>query len=566
MQLTGAQIIAQCLLEQQVDVIFGYPGGTILPTYDALYEVRDKILHVLTSHEQGASHAADGYARATGKVGVCIATSGPGATNLVTGIATAYMDSIPMVVITGNVPLLQIGTDSFQEVDTTGITMPITKHNALVRNVNDLAPTIREAFRLAKEGRHGPVLVDVPKDVQNALGEYEAPAPAPAVDANAAFAQALATFEQENYAALERAAEMIDKSQRPMILVGGGVIRSGASEAFATFAHRTGAPVATTLMGLGAFPSSDPQFVGNIGMHGSFEANTGSAMCDLFIAVGARFSDRITGNPYAFLPDAKVLHIDVDRSEIGKNVFAHRKLVGDARVVLTLLEKRLGSTDRTDWMKQIDILRQQGLDAQPAPEPGSIPPADVMHSIRRVVGEDALVTTDVGQHQMWTAVHMPFEKPDTLLTSGGMGTMGYGMGAAMGAQFGQPDNKVVLITGDGCFRMNCNELSTLAFYNLPVVIVLMNNTVLGMVRQWQTLFYQNHYSQTTLDRGPDFVKLAESYGVGAKRIEKPEDFEPAFAAAVAARRPYLLEVMIGKDEMVRPMVGPGQPVTNFLLL
>lgn len=564
MQLTGAQIIAQCLLEQQVEVIFGYPGGTILPTYDALYEVRDKILHVLTSHEQGASHAADGYARATGRVGVCIATSGPGATNLVTGIATAYMDSVPMVVITGNVPLLQIGTDSFQEVDTTGITMPITKHNALVRNVADLADTIRDAFRIAKQGRHGPVLVDVPKDVQNAVTQYTPMSPAPAADTD--FAQELTRYEQENYAALARAAEMIDKAERPMILVGGGVIRSGASEAFRAFARRAGAPVATTLMGLGAFPASDPLFVGNIGMHGSFEANTGCAKCDLFIAVGARFSDRITGNPYAFLPNAKVLHIDVDRSEISKNVIAHRKLVGDARMVLTLLEKRLGSVNRSAWMNEINTLRQQGRQDTPAPQPGAISPEKVMRSIRRVIGDSALVTTDVGQHQMWTAVHMPFEKPDTLLTSGGMGTMGYGLGAAMGAQFGQKDNTVVLITGDGCFRMNCNELSTLAHYNLPVVIVLMNNTVLGMVRQWQTLFYNNHYSQTTLDRGPDFVKLAQAYGVEARRVEKPEDFEPAFAAAVAARRPYLLEVMIGKDEMVRPMVGPGQPVTNFLLL
>ncbi|MHB1313978.1 MAG: biosynthetic-type acetolactate synthase large subunit [Christensenellales bacterium] len=568
MRLTGAQIAIQCLLEQGVDIVFGYPGGQILPVYDALYEQRDKICHILPSHEQGATHAADGYARASGRVGVCIATSGPGATNLVTGIATANMDSVPMVVITGNVPLSQIGTDSFQEVDTTGITMPITKHNVLIRSAEEVAPAVRNAFKLAVEGRPGPVLLDLPRDVQNAVADYEflrAIEISP-LESELCFKNTVDYFEKANGAALNRAADMIRNAKRPMLLVGGGVVRSGASERLIHFARKLNIPVTCTLMGLGTFPCSDPLYLGNLGMHGNYAANTVSTICDLLIAVGTRFSDRISGSVNFFLPDAKVLHIDIDRSEIDKNVLTHCNVVGDASVVLSLLEKRLDPMPRTEWLAQVEELKKESAEkTNDCPADDVLTPKQMLKQLYEMVGDDVQVATDVGQHQMWVAQYFPFEKPGMLFTSGGMGTMGYGLGAAIGAQLGRPGKRTVLITGDGCFRMNCNELATLSYYNLPVVVIVMNNSVLGMVRQWQTLIYNKHYSQTTLDRGPDFVKLGAAYGIEACRVERLDQFASALQTALESKKPYILDCRIDKDEMVRPMIKPGQGLTSFLL-
>ena len=569
MRLTGAQIIIQCLLEQGADLVFGYPGGQILPVYDALYECRDKIRHILTSHEQGAVHAADGYARASGKVGVCIATSGPGATNLVTGIATANMDSVPMVIITGNVPLSQIGTDSFQEADTTGITMPITKHNVLVRSVDDLASTIRNAFKLAVEGRPGPVLLDVPKDVQTDVTDYEFMKfiPYGKKEAEQNFQCVSDAFEKINSIELDQAAEMILQARRPMLLVGGGVVRSCASEKLVGFARKLNIPVTCSLMGLGAFPGNDPLYLGNLGMHGTYAANTVSSICDLFVAVGTRFSDRISGSVRSFLPDAKVLHIDIDRSEINKNVLSHCKLVGDASIVLSLLEKRLPPMPRAEWLAEVDALKRESVDkTNDLAVENRLVPKSMLEQLHDRFGSDVQVATDVGQHQMWVAQYFSFERPGMLITSGGMGTMGFGLGAAIGAQLGRPGTRTVLITGDGSFRMNCNELATLSYYNLPIVIVIMNNSVLGMVRQWQTLIYNNHYSQTTLDRGPDFVKLAAAYGIGASRVEHPDQFVTVLEEALASGKPYIMDCLIDKDEMVRPMIKPGQSLTSFLLL
>lgn len=566
MILTGTQIMVQSLLDHDVDLVFGYPGGTILPFYDELSQYSDKITHVLTSHEQGAAHAADGYARATGRVGVCIATSGPGSTNLVTGIATAYMDSIPLVVITGNVPCSLLGTDGFQEVDTTGITMPITKHNILVKDIRTLRESLDLAFDLAKEGRPGPVLVDVPKDVQTSATEYVPVQKKPALsEAEKALQkrQALQKFEQDNELQLKQAATMIDDSKKPMILIGGGVIRSGATEQLLNLAELLQAPVSSSLMGLGAFPASHPLYIGNVGMHGNVVSNTATASCDLFIAVGTRFNDRIFGSLKDFLPTAKVLHIDIDRAEISKNVFAHTKLVGDAGIVMEALARKARNIDRSAWLNEITALKKANTAAQ-APSEMLEPPV-MMRIIRKKIGEDATVVTDVGQHQMWVAIHLPFDKPRKLITSGGMGTMGFGLGAAIGAQLGHPDTVTVLVTGDGSFRMNCNELATVAHYNIPLIIVLMNNGTLGMVRQWQTLFYEKRYYQTTLDRGPDFVKLAQAYGIQAHRIETLSDFEKRLDEAVKAKRPVILECVIDIDEKVRPMVGPGKPITDFVL-
>lgn len=562
---TGTQIMVQSLLDHGVDLVFGYPGGTILPFYDELSHYADRITHVLPSHEQGAAHAADGYARATGRVGVCIATSGPGSTNLVTGIATAYMDSIPLVVITGNVPSSLLGTDSFQEVDTTGITMPITKHNILVKDVTKLRESMDLAFFLAKEGRPGPVLVDVPKDVQTASTEYE-PRPEEADDASAPdHSHAVRLYQEENAQSLRQAADMIDGARRPMILIGGGILRSGASAQLLRFAELIKAPVSSSLMGLGAFPASHPLYIGNVGMHGNVVANTLSAECDLFVAIGTRFNDRIFGSLKDFLPSARVLHIDIDRAEISKNVLAHYKLVGDAGVVMDALADLVRDTDRSDWLAEIADLKRQNSNGVSEPQGDRLYPPAMMKLLRKIIGNDATVVTDVGQHQMWVALHLPFEKPCTLITSGGMGTMGFGLGAAIGAQMGKPDTTTVLVTGDGCFRMNCNELATVAFYGLPIVIVLMNNGTLGMVRQWQTLFYEKRYFATTLNRGPDFVKLAEAYGLEGHRVETLSQFEKYLSDAVAARKPVVLDCRIEIDEKVRPMVGPGQPITNFVL-
>ena len=562
---TGTQIIVQSLLDYGVDLVFGYPGATILPLYVEMSHT-DQITHVLTSHEQGATHAADGYARVTGRVGLCIATSGPGSTNLVTGIATAYMDSVPMVIITGNVPCSLLGTDGFQEVDTTGITMPITKHNILVKDVSKLKESMDLAFKLAREGRPGPVLVDVPKDVQTASTEYvPAPAANPLSESEKALQhrQRVQKYEQENELQLKQAATMIDDAEKPMILIGGGVIRSGATKQLLQLAELLQAPVSSSLMGLGAFPASHPLYVGNVGMHGNVVANTASAACDLFIAIGTRFNDRIFGSLKDFLPEAKVLHIDIDRAEISKNVLAHKNLVGDAGIVMDALLRKVRNIDRSAWLETITALKKENKPVF-APTEALDPPV-MMRKLREKIGEDATVVTDVGQHQMWVALHLPFDRPRKLVTSGGMGTMGFGLGAAIGSQMGLPESTTVLVTGDGSFRMNCNELATVSFFKLPIIIVLMNNGTLGMVRQWQTLFYDKRYYQTTLDRGPDFVKLAEAYGIDGHRIESLSDFEKRVEEAVRSRRPVLLDCRIDVDEKVRPMVGPGKPITDFVL-
>jgi acetolactate synthase-1/2/3 large subunit len=557
--------MVQSLLDHGVDMMFGFPGGTILPFYDELSGYGDRITHILTSHEQGATHAADGYARVTGRAGVAVATSGPGSTNLVTGIATAYMDSVPMVVITGNVPCTLLGTDGFQEVDTTGITMPITKHNILVKDVNRLKESMDLAFTVAEEGRPGPVLVDVPKDVQTAACECcPAPkAPAPSGDEKALHQERVGRYEREFGPRLDEAAAMINEAKKPMILIGGGVVRSGASGQLLRLAELLNAPVSSSLMGLGAFPASHPLYVGNVGMHGNVVSNTLSADCDLFIAIGTRFNDRIFGSLKDFLPAAKVLHIDIDRAEISKNVLAHRNLVGDAGVVMDALTGRLENIDRAAWTGEIAALKKENTRTFEKTE--ALDPPVMMRVLREKIGEDAAVVTDVGQHQMWVALHVPFEKPRRLVTSGGMGTMGFGLGAAIGAQVGLPGNKTVLVTGDGSFRMNCNELATVAHYNLPITIVLMNNGTLGMVRQWQTLFYDKRYYQTTLDRGPDFVKLADAYGVEGHRIDTLPQFEAQLEKAVNAGRPVLLDCRIDIDAKVSPMVGPGRPITDFVL-
>ena len=565
MKQTGTKIMVQSLLDHGVNMMFGFPGGTILPFYDELSGYGDRITHILTSHEQGATHAADGYARVTGRAGVAVATSGPGSTNLVTGIATAYMDSVPMVVITGNVPCTLLGTDGFQEVDTTGITMPITKHNILVKDVNRLKESMDLAFTVAEEGRPGPVLVDVPKDVQTAACECcPAPkAPAPSGDEKALHQERVGRYEREFGPRLDEAAAMINEAKKPMILIGGGVVRSGASGQLLRLAELLNAPVSSSLMGLGAFPASHPLYVGNVGMHGNVVSNTLSADCDLFIAIGTRFNDRIFGSLKDFLPAAKVLHIDIDRAEISKNVLAHRNLVGDAGVVMDALTGRLENIDRAAWTGKIAALKKENTRAFEKTE--ALDPPVMMRILREKIGDDATVVTDVGQHQMWVALHVPFEKPRKLVTSGGMGTMGFGLGAAIGAQVGLPGNKTVLVTGDGSFRMNCNELATVAHYNLPITIVLMNNGTLGMVRQWQTLFYDKRYYQTTLDRGPDFVKLADAYGVEGHRIDTLPQFEAQLEKAVNAGRPVLLDCRIDIDAKVSPMVGPGRPITDFVL-
>jgi acetolactate synthase-1/2/3 large subunit len=561
MKRTGTEIIVQSLLDHGVDLVFGYPGATILPLYVEM-STGDRLMHVLTSHEQGATHAADGYARVTGRVGVVIATSGPGSTNTVTGIATAYMDSVPLVVITGNVPCSLLGTDSFQEVDTTGVTMPITKHSILVKDVNKLKESMDLAFRVAQEGRPGPVLVDVPKDVQTATATFD-PAPPVSAPEESDKAALVEKFAKENDPQLDEAAAMINEAKKPMILIGGGVVRSGATAQLLRLAELLQAPVSSSLMGLGAFPASHPLYVGNVGMHGNVVTNTLSGDCDLFIAIGTRFNDRIFGSLKDFLPEAKVLHIDIDRAEISKNVLAHKNLVGDAGVVIDALTGRIGNVDRSAWAARMAELKKENAPVFEKTE--ALDPPVMMRILREKIGEDATVATDVGQHQMWVALHVPFEKPRRLVTSGGMGTMGFGLGAAIGAQMGLPGNKTLLVTGDGSFRMNCNELATVANYNLPLTIVLMNNGTLGMVRQWQTLFYDKRYYQTTLDRGPDFVKLADAYGVEGHRIDTMSDFESQLEKAVAADRPVLLDCRVDIDAKVRPMVGPGKPITDFVL-
>ena len=568
MKLNGAAILIECLIEQNVGTVFGFPGGAVLPIYDELYKRQDRIQHVLTAHEQHAGHAADGYARASGKTGVCIATSGPGATNLVTPIATAYMDSSPVVFITGNVPQSLMGTDSFQEADISGMTMPVTKHNYLVTRVEKLADTIREAFYIAGSGRPGPVLIDIPKDVQIAETEYEpvlGDALIPKLSAKHPTAQlrpegeALERYKVKAEPRLEKAAQLIAEAHKPLIYCGGGVTISGAEDELAAFADRIDAPVVSTLMGLGALPADNPRMLGMLGMHGTHAANIAMQRCDLLIAVGVRFSDRALGNAETFAAQAKVLHIDIDRAEINKNVSTTLHITGDARIVLELLLARVSKKSHEQWMRQARSMMEEYLSDE------LFEPRKILRQMATIAPE-MTVATDVGQHQMWTAQHFPFLRPRQLITSGGLGTMGFGLGAAMGAAASDPEGRpVALVTGDGSFRMNLTELSTIGYYGIPVIIMIFNNGTLGMVRQWQTLFFGHRYSQTTLDRGPDFMKLADAYGLSGTRVNTVEAFTAAFRKAVEEKKPCIIECMLDIDEMVAPMVAPGSPIDSFCL-
>ena len=549
MQLNGAEIVIECLKEQGVDTVFGYPGGAILNVYDELYKHRDEIRHILTSHEQGAAHAADGYARATGKVGVCLATSGPGATNLVTGIATAYMDSIPVVAITCNVGVPLLGKDSFQEIDIAGVTMPITKYSFIVKDVNQLADTIRKAFRIAKMGRPGPVLIDIPKDVTAKKAEYEKETPG-------VYNREFTHIDEKEVAA---AAEMIQASEKPFIFVGGGAILSGASKELKEFVEKTDAPVTDSLMGKGAFPGTDPRYTGMLGMHGTKASNYGVSECDLLVVVGARFSDRVTGNTATFAKNAKILQIDIDPAEMNKNIIIDQGVVGDIKAVLRKLNEVLPQQDHAEWMKKIQDYKEK----YPLKyHEGVLTGPFVVEEIYRQTKGDAIITTEVGQHQMWAAQYFKYTKPRTLLTSGGLGTMGYGLGAAIGAKTGCPDKTVINVAGDGCFRMNMNELATAVRHEVPVIEVVINNHVLGMVRQWQDLFYDERYSATVLRDAVDYVKLAEAMGAEGMRATTQEEFREAFAKALASGRPVLIDCMIDCDDKVWPMVAPGAAISE----
>ena len=566
MQLNGAEIVIECLKEQGVDTVFGYPGGAILNVYDELYK-HPEIRHVLTSHEQGASHAADGYARSTGKVGVCMATSGPGATNLVTGIATAYMDSIPIVAITCNVGVSLLGKDSFQEIDIAGITTPITKYSFIVKDVTKLADTIRRAFSIARKGRPGPVLVDITKDVTANKTEYIKKEPKmPQPDCSA--------FNEDD---LKKAIQMIEKAKKPYIFVGGGAILSGASEVLKTFVEKTDAPVCDTLMGKGAYDGTSENYTGMLGMHGTKTSNLGVSECDLLIAIGVRFSDRVLGNPKKFAKQAKILQIDIDPVEINKNIIVNHSIIGDVAIVLGKLNEKLEQQKHTEWLSH--IADYQKMYPMTIPKEGLSGPFMIAKIYE--MAKDAIMVTEVGQHQMWAAQYFKYSKPRTLLTSGGLGTMGYGLGAAIGAQTANPDKQVINIAGDGCFRMNMNELATASRQKLPLIEVIVNNHVLGMVRQWQKLFYGKRYGMTNLKAGalyrrtngkempeytPDFVKLAESYGAYGIRVEKEEDIDAAFAEAKKhTDAPTIIEFMIATDELVLPMVKSGNPMSEMIL-
>lgn len=543
MQLTGSQILIECLKEQGVDTVFGYPGGAILNVYDELYKHSDEIKHILTSHEQGASHAADGYARATGKVGVCFATSGPGATNLVTGIATAYMDSVPVVAITCNVGVPLLGKDSFQEIDIVGVTLPITKHNFIVKDVNKLADVIRDAFRIAKEGRPGPVLIDIPKDVTAKMADYEYKTPVvPEVNKN---------IDSNEIA---EAIDMIKKARKPFVFVGGGSIISGASAEIAEFVEKVDAPVCDTLMGKGAFDGTSERYTGMLGMHGTKTSNFGVMECDLLIVFGARFSDRVTGDTSKFASNARILQIDIDPAEINKNIKVDMSIVGDIKVVLEAINARLDKENHKEWMDHIYEMKKEyplryNKDILTGPY--------LMEKIFEVTDGNAIITTEVGQHQMWAAQYYKYKEPRTFLSSGGLGTMGYGLGASIGAKLGRKDKIVINIAGDGCFRMNMNELATATRYNIPIIEIIVNNHVLGMVRQWQTLYYGQRYSYTVLEDQVDYVKVAEGLGAKAYRVETKEDFEAALKDAIAMNIPCVLDCHIEKDDKVFPMVSPG---------
>ena len=549
MGLTGAQIVIECLKEQGVDTVFGYPGGTILNIYDELYKHSNEIKHILTSHEQGASHAADGYARATGKVGVCLATSGPGSTNLVTGIATAYMDSVPMVAITANVAVSLLGRDSFQEIDIAGVTMPITKHNYIVKDVTKLAEVIRKAFKIAKSGRPGPVLVDITKDVTATKTKYKMVEPEP-------IARMTEEITEHD---LENAVELIKHSKKPFIFVGGGAVISEAHDELLEFVNKVDAPVCDTLMGKGAFDGTDSRYTGMLGMHGTKASNLGVTECDLLIAIGARFSDRVTGNAKKFAKHAKILHIDVDPAEINKNVAAHYSVIGDIKEVLTIINSKVAQQNHNEWVEHIKELKSQfplkyNQDILTGPY--------ILEKLYEITDGDAIITTEVGQHQMWSAQFFKYRLPRTFITSGGLGTMGYGLGACIGAKVGMPDKTVVNIAGDGCFRMNMNELATATRYDIPIIEIIFNNHVLGMVRQWQTLFYDQRYSNTNLRDKVDFVKVAEAMGAKAYRITKKEEVESVLKEAIALKQPVLIECIIDSDDKVWPMVAPGAAIED----
>ena len=554
MQLNGAEIVIECLKEQGVDTVFGYPGGAILNVYDELYKHRGEIRHILTSHEQGASHAADGYARATGKVGVCLATSGPGATNLVTGIATAYMDSIPIVAITCNVGVSLLGKDSFQEIDIAGITMPITKYSFIVKDVTKLADTIRKAFRIAKTGRPGPVLVDIPKDITAKVTEY-----IPEELGKCAKEDSSRKVPRMDEGRFERVISMLEEAKRPFVFVGGGAVLSGASKELKEFVDKLDSPVTDSLMGKGAFPGTDPRYTGMLGMHGTKASNFGVSECDLLVVMGARFSDRVTGNTEKFAKNAKIIQIDIDPVEINKNVLITEEIIGDLKDVLKTLNKHLKQQDHTEWMNKIQGYKEQyPLKYHPDVLSGPF----LVEEIYRQTKGEALIVTEVGQHQMWAAQYYKYTKPRTLLTSGGLGTMGYGLGAALGAKTGCPDKIVVNIAGDGCFRMNMNEIATAVRHNIPIIQVVVNNHVLGMVRQWQDLFYDERYSATVLRDAVDFVKLAEAMGAEGMRAISREEFKEAFAKALTLNCPVVIDCQIDSDDKVWPMVAPGAAISE----
>ena len=567
MKIRATQAIMECLLEQGVDTIFGYPGGTILNVYDELYRYQDKIHHILTAHEQGASHAADGYARSTGKVGVCFATSGPGATNLTTGIATAYMDSSPVVFLTCNVGESTLGKDAFQEVDITGIAMPITKATYLVRDPNDIPDIIREAFAVAAMGRPGPVLIDLLKNVTglDVMIDYE---PLPKEEHQ--FHGRLAALRKRvgwdlippapNSDDVDKLVELIAQSEKPMLICGGGVVRSRAHEEFRTLAEKLDAPVAITVMGGGGFPGAHPLTTGMLGMHGSRSSNIACDNCDLLIAVGCRFSDRVATEPATFAKQAKIVHIDIDRAEIDKNVKTDHHIIGDAKQVLQMVNHRIPAYQHPAWKEFVFSHRPAAPE-----ESAALTPYQIIRTLRELCPQDSIVATDVGQHQMWSIQHFHFDYPGQLITSGGFGTMGFGLGAAMGAKLGNPDKTVLHMTGDGCFRMNGQELATVSHYDIPIITVIFNNHTLGMVHQWQNLLYGGRFSETDLNFAPDFVKLAEAYGVHGKRVTTRAELADTVREALELGHAYVIECIIDTDETVRPMVSAGKPITEFLL-
>lgn len=569
MKITGSQVVIECLIEQGVDTVFGYPGGNILNIYDALYKNSGRINHILTAHEQGAAHAADGYARATGRVGVCMATSGPGATNLVTGIATAYMDSSPIVAITCNVPNNLLGKDTFQEIDITGVTMPITKQNFMVRDVKDLAKTIREAFFIAKTGRPGPVLIDILKDVTAAEVEFEPLSKENERNGilieNHSNLKRIAEINIPSEENIKKVAELINNSERPFIYAGGGIGISGAEKELLELAEKANIPVSESLMARSSFPANHPLCTWMIGMHGTKASNMGVTECDLLISLGSRFSDRVILDSSKFAQNAKVVHIDIDPAEINKNIPAYTSLVGDLKQILNRLIPSVEKKERKKWIEQIQAWKKEYPECYDKKPEHSINPKFICECINKIAGENTFITTEVGQHQMWTAQFYPFTKPRTFITSGGLGTMGFGTGAAMGVQFADKNNRVVHIAGDGSFRMNCNELATIQHYNLPIVIIVVDNHALGNVRMWQRLFYGKRFSQTTLDFGPDWCKLADAYGVKGYKASNAKEFEKVFKEAFEAKKPAVIDAEVDIDEMVLPMVPGGKPIYDMIM-